>query len=418
MRSLFLVLQLLSSALILLVFRLGYGQQPAAKPEAEDLCSLSQLALREASKVRELTTLSPVPCVVEDRPAVTRFIQDTIREDLPPHKLANEEIAYRAVGLIPDSFDYQKGLVEFLVSQIGGYYNPKKKLFVMAGWLPAVVQGGVAVHELTHALQDQHYNLKEIMNVREATTDSGLAASALVEGDASAVMFDYERSKSGEGSLRSLASVESMLLLQVLGLGVSGEVPESLKSLLIFPYTSGLRFVHSLLRDGGYASVNRAYSRIPSTTREILHPSDYLSGPFTAKIPSDSELEGAPSGVAAEYTDVLGEFGISSIFRGSAATKDRGPGAAAGWIGDKLGIFPGKDGQRVVSWLTRWETEKDASEFVSLYREYLTGVYGVPIGVSETVLSKGRKITVSQKGADVSLVLQEVALPQPSALKP
>jgi hypothetical protein len=122
--------------------------------------------------------------------------------------------------------------------------------------------------------------------------------------------------------------------------------------------------------------------------------------------------------VAAEYTDVLGEFGISSIFRGSAATKDRGPGAAAGWIGDKLGIFPGKDGQRVVSWLTRWETEKDASEFVSLYREYLTGVYGVPIGVSETVLSKGRKITVSQKGADVSLVLQEVALPQPSALKP
>jgi hypothetical protein len=143
----------ITTTLILSLIVCHYGE---AQPTNTDvsLCALTDEALKHASEVRELKPLSAVPCVVEDKAAVTQFLQDTIREDLPPQKLAMEELAYRAIGLIPDSFDYQHGLVEFLVGQIGGYYNPKKKLFVMAGWLPASVQQGVAVHELTHALQE------------------------------------------------------------------------------------------------------------------------------------------------------------------------------------------------------------------------------------------------------------------------
>jgi len=384
-----------------------YGSEGAQVDSS--LCALSVEALGHASAVRELKARSSVSCVVEDRAAVTRFIQDTIREDLPPEKLAMEERAYRAVGLLPDSFDYQHGLVDFLVSQIGGYYNPKKKLFVMAGWLPASVQGGVAVHELTHALQDQHYNLSSIINAKDATTDSGLAASALIEGDASAVMFDYERRAAGQAALQSAKSIETMLLLQIVGLGLGSEVPESLKSLLVFPYTSGLRFVHEMLKEGGYNLVHQAYSRVPSTTREILHPEQYLKRSFSPQIPANSELRGGPEGVTPEYTDVLGEFGISVVFRGALATRDRGVSAAVGWVGDKLGIFPVRDGIRTISWLTRWESEEDATEFATLYREYLEAVYSIRMGVGMVALNDMRSAATTQSGREVAILVQERA---------
>jgi len=376
------------------------------------LCAASRQALVLASKVRQLAPRSEVPCVVQDKQEVSEFIHETIREDLPPQKLAMEELAYRAIGLIPDTFDYQHELVEFLVSQIGGYYNPKKKLFVMAGWLPASVQAGVAVHELTHALQDQYYNLQSLMQPKSATTDSGMAASALIEGDASAVMFDYERQASGQSPLERAQSIEPLLLMQVLGLGLGSDVPESVKALLIFPYTSGLRFVHALLRQGGYAAVHRAYSRPPKTTREILHPEDYLSGSFSPKIPLDSEVDAVQADIKPDYTDVLGEFGISSIFRGAVVTKDRGAAAAAGWLGDKLVLFPERNGVRIASWLTRWESETDAEQFAGLYREYLSAVYSKPLGQGRSVLTTNRSVAVTQRGSAVSVVVEErVAVP-------
>lgn len=387
----------------------GQGAQILGPQDTKvsSLCDMSHKVLKEASAVRGLSVVSTVPCIVEDKEAVRTFLNDTIRTELPPHKLAMEEVAYKAIGLIPDSFDYQTGLVEFLVTQIGGYYNPKKKLFVMAGWLPAALQKGVAVHELTHALQDQHYNLKPLMDTHNATTDAGLAVSALVEGDASAVMFDYERKEQGQPSLSTVSSIDGMLLLQVLGLGMGEGVPESLKTLLIFPYTSGLRFVHALLTRGGYGAVDRAYARLPTTTREILHPEEYLTGTFVAQIPSVEELEGVSAGRTVEYADVLGEFGISSLFRGLAATKEKGVAAAVGWVGDRLAVFPERNGERIISWLTRWESESDANEFATLYQQYRRGLAEQPMLGEQNARRIQRSVSVAIRQKSVSVVIKE-----------
>jgi hypothetical protein len=359
--------------LLFLTFLTTLALSPIAAADtaaSSSLCDLSVEALKRASAVRGLALKNAVPCVVQDQAAVTNFIQTTIKENLPAQKLEMEEFAYKAIGLIPHSFDYQNKMVEFLVGQIGGYYDPKKKRFVMAGWLPASVQSSVAEHELTHALQDQYYDLGSIVNSKKATSDSGMAASALIEGDASAVMYDCQKAVSGLAPLKDERNIDALLLMQVLGIGFDGEVPESLKALLVFPYSSGLRFAHALLREGGYRRIDEAYKRVPTTSREILHPEDYLSGSFVPKIPDDSELTSSASGASLEYTDVLGEFGISSLFRGAAITKDRGALAAKGWVGDKLGVFKSAGGLRSIVWLTRWESEEDAKEFANLYREY------------------------------------------------
>ena len=48
----------------------------------------------------------------------------------------------------------------------------------------------VLVHELTHALQDQYFDLERFID-GDPLSDEGTARTALVEGDASLVMFDF-----------------------------------------------------------------------------------------------------------------------------------------------------------------------------------------------------------------------------------
>ena len=76
-------------------------------------------------------------------------------------------------------------------------------------------------------------------------------------------------------------------------------------------------------------------------------------------------------------------------------------------MGDKVGVFPISGGARVVSWLTRWESEADAQEFMTLYREYLGGLYGISMSQGETTLSQSRSARLTQQGSDVSLVITE-----------
>ncbi len=375
---------------------------------ATSLCDISRTALQEASSIRGLVTKQDVPCAVQDKPQVEAFLHETIAVELPPQKLQMEEIAYKAIGLIPESFEYSKELVAFLVSQIGGYYDPKRKQFVMAAWLPATVQRGVAVHELTHALQDQHFNLRSLLNLKSGTTDTDIAISALIEGDASAVMFDSERRVLGERALKDTPSVDSLVLMQVLGANVgaqSGEVPDSLKSLLIFPYTSGLRFAHALLRAGGYERITQAYVRLPNSSREVLHPEDYLAGTFTPRSPLPSELPGATSAYQPEYSDVIGEFGIASLFTGSPATKPNAAASARGWIGDRVGLFPLKDSKREVSWLTRWESDAEAAEFFKAYSAFVEERYATKLTKGIKDLSSTKSIQIAQHNNSVTIRL-------------
>jgi hypothetical protein len=142
--------------------------------------------------------------------------------------------------------------------------------------------------------------------------------------------------------------------------------------------------------------VDQAYKRIPKSSREILHPEEYLSGSFTPAIPEDAELKNGIEGESLDYTDVLGEFGISSLFTGSAATRDRAALAAQGWVGDKLGVFTAADKTKRIKWLTRWESERDAQEFLGLYREFLIAT-GRAEARSAEVSLKGKEVYFSSK---------------------
>ena len=338
-------------------------------------CDIAREAIQKASIIRKLAIKRPVPCEVHTKEEVTAFVRDAVKTKIPAAKLRNEEVLYKALGIIPESFAYSQGIIDLYVSQIGGYYDPDKHYFVMAGWLPTMMQPTIAAHELTHALQDQYYNLSKFVDPKNENSDDQLARSSLVEGDATAVMTDYVRGLVGQKGIESDVSVDSLLLQNVVGssLTMGGTIPSSLQNILIFPYTSGLRFVHVLLKKGSYGEVDKAFKRAPASTEEILHPEKY----FAAKrdfitITNKDIATYIPAGGKIIYQDTLGEFGTSVLLGQFVSDKMSASKAAEGWGGDRAFLIEGAphEKERVV-WKMHWDTEKDADEYFDVMSEAL-----------------------------------------------
>ncbi|NLF24080.1 MAG: hypothetical protein GX589_00270, partial [Deltaproteobacteria bacterium] len=129
-----------------LVFPLYAQEQPS--------CGIAAEALKEASRIRGLKIKREVSCQLQSQEEVKAHLLKVIAEKMPSGRLELEGAVYEAFGLIPDGYAYKEGILEMYMGQIGGYYDSEKKHYVMAAWLPGAMQVPIAVHELTHALQD------------------------------------------------------------------------------------------------------------------------------------------------------------------------------------------------------------------------------------------------------------------------
>ena len=70
----------------------------------------------------------------------------------------------------------------------------------MADWVPAEMQRPVLAHELTHALQDQHFGLEKFLKRIPGNDDASLARNSLIEGEGLAIMMDVVLEPFGQDS--------------------------------------------------------------------------------------------------------------------------------------------------------------------------------------------------------------------------
>jgi hypothetical protein len=366
-------------ASLFLVCAVSASAQPAARvpaslPGAD--CSIADTAIEIASRIRKLSIERSVPCRLQSKAEVEKYLRETIKKKVPLERTTSEGKVYELLGLVPLGFDYLNNIIKLYTEQLGGYYDPELRSYAMASWLPAVMQMPIAVHELTHALQDQHFHLDALMDEQTAPSDALMARSALVEGDATAVMIDYTRGLSGQPSIAEEKSVSGFLMQNITGAMISSNLalsPPALQAILIFPYVSGLNFAHQLLRKGGYAEVDTAFRKLPRSTEEILHPEQYFLG---KKGFQDLPLPLPPKGSAfsrskAVFDDRLGEFVISTLISSYSGPLTAST-AAAGWGGDRIAFYRGNSTEQyLLLWNTHWDSEKDAVEFF----EALRGAY-------------------------------------------
>jgi len=359
-------------------------------------CEVSERALREAGRTRGIQPLSKVPCVVHSRDEVATFLKFLIARKLPKGALEKEGIVYRALGVVPDDYDYVKGILRAYTSEIGGYYDPDKKLFVMVDFVSPDLQLPVAIHELTHALQDQRFNLRKFLDPNNVSSDLLLAHSALAEGDATAVMEDYLAKRSGGYQPGDAPT----------GSPFSGAepIPAALKEILLFPYKHGLAFVRKIMKGGGYRAVDRAFERPPKSSREILHPDEYARG-VTALAPIlPTSLERMGSDWKLTDSNSVGEFVTQAMLRSSNASQSP-ESCARGLTRDLVGIFVDQKKRTFVSWLSEWDTVRDGVEFVECYRASLRARYKKEVSSSLVQVSQTKQVKVSQANERVSVVV-------------
>ena len=271
-------------------------QQKISPQEAEKLFRSVDEILRFASK----DTLYPIKREVKrqlvSRDQVESYVSRHTREDEDAKRLRRSELVLKKFGLLPRDFDLGKFLIVLLKEQVAGYYDPKTRTVNLLDWLGADQQKPVLAHELTHALQDQSFNLekymkpvdadlakKKVITVQDIENDEvSTTRQAVVEGQAMVVLVDYMLEPMGlslKDSPQVVQALKDGMLVGTADAVQFRNAPIYMKEALTFPYRYGIDFIADLLIKGGK---DKAFAELfrnpPRSTRQIMEPQTYLSG--------------------------------------------------------------------------------------------------------------------------------------------
>ena len=330
-------------------------------------------------KLRGLRFAHPVPWDVKQPEEVRAFMAEVLERDYPEERSDFDQLLLTRLGLAPAGFDLRPFLLDLMAEQVQGAYDPKVGTFFMVpqsrNWLNRLLDSGgpsqdelVTLHELDHALQDQHFDLEALQEVlaEPRNTDREMGLQALVEGDATLVMFQHLVVARG-GRPEEVGSVAWMtgMVGGMPGMGEFGRAPLYFQRALIFPYYSGMDLVLRQYHQGGWSAVDRMYADPPASTEQVLHPEKYgLEPPREVRVP----LPEAWHGWKSVGEDTGGEFLLRVLLEHHGL-----PGAeeaATGWGGDRLRLYRRGTGTMLV-WATAWDSPEDAAEFEEAASEAL-----------------------------------------------
>lgn len=295
-------------------------QPPGAPPTKDELDAVVAELSAFVAEVRGLAFEAPVPVTLLDDAAFTARVEQDAIEDIA--ELDETEGVLRALGLLEDGVDLAATLRSFLGAGVVGFYDPETGELVVRGAAITPYVRLTIAHELTHALDDQHFELDRPA-LDEADDESGAGFSALVEGNAVRVEDAFRATLSDEE--REQAEAEEARLSASLDLS---KVPRVVPELIAFPYAFGPTLVQTLLEEGGEGRVDEAFSAPPTTTEQVLDPAAWLAH-------GEPPIEVAPPTAEGEVFDqgVLGLWGIVLLLEDEVGQRDAVE-AARGWGGD------------------------------------------------------------------------------------
>jgi hypothetical protein len=369
-------------------------EQKISPREAEELFRSVDEILQFASKDTGLPIKQVVKRQLVGRDQVVGYLQKSMAEDKDAKRLQRSELVLKKFGLLPRDFNLQTFLVALLREQVAGYYDPKTKTVNLLDWLDAEQQKPVLAHELTHALQDQSFNLekwmkagdKDLDDVKNPTPEDfesdeiGQARQGIVEGQAMVTLVDYMLAPLGKSMLTSPEMADVLKKGMVEGTADSPEfknAPIFLKEVLIFPYRYGLDFEAALLQNGGkekaFAGV---FANPPQNTRQVMEPKTYLSG---ERIEPMQLPDFKKDFKDYDRFDIgaMGEFDVAVLvdqYAGTETSQKIYPQWRGGYY---YAVRPKGNAAAPLGllYLSRWADDASASKFAAIYAKSLTARY-------------------------------------------
>jgi hypothetical protein len=284
---------------------------------------------------RGLQFKRPVPVTqLEGQAFKDRLLADSEKSR---HDIELSQRALRALDLLEPGVDLYATLQRFFGDAVVGFYDAEKGDLVVRGTGSFTPYArAVLAHELTHALDDQWFDIHRPELDDPGRGEESSAFSALVEGNAQRVEEAY-LAQLGAADRRSAQQEEARAAQSADLRGVPAVVPE----LVSWPYGAGPTFVRALLRAGGERRVDAAFGSPPTTTAEIAEPARYLAGehPVAVAQPAadgpvlDRDLYGYET-LVVTLEPVLGAAGAKR--------------AADGWTGDSYVLWDAGGGRSCV----------------------------------------------------------------------
>ncbi len=363
--------------LFLLASHLPAQQSPAtetAPPPTSSQAEFVQAAdevLHDMSEITGLSLVYPLKKTLRSRDEIRAYVIRQMDEDKDAGQRYADAKSAEAFGLLPKNFDLDSFMVELLTEQIAGLYDPKAHEFYIANWIPLNDQRMVMAHELTHALQDQHFKIETWLKAARPNDDAELAREAFLEGSATAAMVDYLLQGTGK-SVTEMPEFDPSILTGDLGNTPSlQKAPPFIKDTLVFPYFSGMTFTAAALKPSGWSSLGKVFSNPPASTQQIMHPNLYKSGHVPQRVTLPSMEKQLGKDWKKLDDNLLGEFGWLEVLK-QFLDEPRAKPLAAAWEGDRYQLFENQSSKRLLL-ITRLHvaSPEQTARFFSRYSELL-----------------------------------------------
>jgi hypothetical protein len=343
------------------------GKEPSIAAVARGVERVRQLRFEHLPRVRH----------VSGEQARSAGLREMDRE-LPRHALLAEQRVLELLGLLPPGADLRELLGTALASEVGGYYVPRADtLSIVDGFASGLTGEITLAHELTHALEDQHFGI-EPPPWDSFGRDRSVADGALREGTATIVMVDYVvRKQAGVTKVPAAVRARVLKALDDAAVPESSGLPRYLRENLVFPYAVGARLVDRIQRRGGWSAVNRAFGRdAPVSSEQVMHPAKYDSRerPVRVRVPAPGDTR------LVEQGD-FGEFDTEQLLR-AANGRARSKRAAAGWGGGGFVLWRREARYGLtLGWV--WDSARDAREFAAAARHTAERLGGASVNSSD-----------------------------------
>lgn len=387
----------LTAIAVFLCLLMVIGRHPAWA-DTNELAPENIAKLRDiVSRLRDLEFKTPVTVDNKDRDNLKNQIVADTEKNATPEEKAKQKKALVKFGLVPPELDIDSFITGLYTEQIAGYYNPEtKELYTISPgktesateaqqpkYLYGIpVERLTVIHEMTHALQDQHFDLLSLPRNSIENDDIAIAVNAMVEGEAEFVTIDYILRQRGLNMILTPDMSESAEeKIQGANPSLIDQAPLYIKEGLRFPYLKGPEFIKFVKSREGWPAIDKMYADLPASTEQILHPQKYLlesrDYPTTITFPDFKDIL-PPDKWQLLLQNVIGELNVDVLMRQFLPTL-KTERIAAGWDGDAFTVCENKDSKQVLLvWFVTWDTTRDAREFFTAYTKLLERKYKSP----------------------------------------
>jgi hypothetical protein len=268
----------------------------------------------------------------------------------------------RALGLVPADFDPVESANDLSDTATVAFYDPLTERIAVRGTDMTTDLRVTLAHELVHVLQDQHFDLEDMLEEVDPTGDQLTGYLALIEGDATRIQQAYVRSlptDERDGYLddadQSSGAAEEQL----------GAIPGVLVAMEGAPYALGPWLVELIAADGGNDAVDAAFDDPPTTTEQMVDPRSYFSGQSAHDVAAPTVPSG---GERIGQDDSLGALPLFLLLSERIDPLDA-LSAVDGWGGDAYVVYD-RGGKTCMDLAVEGDSARDGEELLGAFQAW------------------------------------------------